>query len=92
MPLIQTENLTKVYGTGDTAITALDHVSLSVDAGECVAYLKSTRIEDGLLINFGSYRFQIKKYILSHERTQRTQGLGSAISPLIFAFSAFFGG
>lgn len=27
--------------------------------------LKSSRIEHGLLINFGSYRFQIKKYILT---------------------------
>jgi len=35
--------------------------------------LKSARIEDGLLINFGSYRFQIKKYILSRERTQGSQ-------------------
>ena len=49
---------------------------------QILGYLKSTRIEDGLLINFGSYKFQIKKYILSHERTQRTQGLGSAISSL----------
>jgi len=39
MPLIQTENLTKVYGKGDAAVTALDHVSLSVDAGECVAVM-----------------------------------------------------
>ncbi len=39
MPLIQTENLTKVYGQGDAAITALDHVSLSVEAGECVAVM-----------------------------------------------------
>ena len=39
MPLIQTEHLTKVYGQGDTAITALDHVNFSVDAGECVAVM-----------------------------------------------------
>jgi len=39
MSLIQAENLTKVYGTGDTAIVALDHVNLSVDAGECVAVM-----------------------------------------------------
>ncbi|MEI6339737.1 MAG: hypothetical protein WCQ57_14320 [Verrucomicrobiota bacterium] len=26
--------------------------------------IKSTRISDALLINFGSYKFQIKKYIL----------------------------
>jgi putative ABC transport system ATP-binding protein len=39
MPLVQTENLTKVYGTGDTAVVALDHVNLSVEAGECVAVM-----------------------------------------------------
>jgi GxxExxY protein len=40
---------------------------------QILGYLKSSRIEDGLLINFGSYKFQIKKYILSRERTQGTQ-------------------
>jgi putative ABC transport system ATP-binding protein len=39
MSLIQTENLTKVYGTGETAIVALDHVNLRVEAGECVAVM-----------------------------------------------------
>ncbi len=39
MPLIQTENLTKVYGKGDTAVVALDHVSMSVDPGEFVAVM-----------------------------------------------------
>ena len=39
MSLIQAENLTKVYGTGDTAVTALDHANLSVNAGEFVAEL-----------------------------------------------------
>jgi putative ABC transport system ATP-binding protein len=39
MSLIQAENLTKVYGSGDTAVTALDHVNLSVEAGEFVAVM-----------------------------------------------------
>jgi putative ABC transport system ATP-binding protein len=39
MSIIQTENLTKIYGAGDTAVTALDHVNLSVDAGEFVAVM-----------------------------------------------------
>jgi putative ABC transport system ATP-binding protein len=39
MPLVQTENLTKVYGQGETAIVALDHVNLSVETGECVAVM-----------------------------------------------------
>src|SRR5512135_1426742 len=39
MPLIQTENLTKVYGKGDAAVVALDHVSMSVNPGEFVAVM-----------------------------------------------------
>ena len=39
MSLIQAENLTKVYCTGDTAIVALDHVKLSVNPGEFVAVM-----------------------------------------------------
>lgn len=31
---------------------------------QILGYLKSAHIKDGLLINFGSYRFQIKKYVL----------------------------
>jgi putative ABC transport system ATP-binding protein len=37
--VIQAENLTKVYGTGNTAVVALDHVDLSVAEGECVAVM-----------------------------------------------------
>jgi putative ABC transport system ATP-binding protein len=39
MSFIQAENLTKVYGTGDTAIVALDHVNLAVNPGEFVAVM-----------------------------------------------------
>jgi putative ABC transport system ATP-binding protein len=39
MSLITAENLTKVYGSGDTAVTALDHINLSVEAGEFVAVM-----------------------------------------------------
>ena len=42
MSLIQTENLTKIYGTGETAVTALDHVNLQVNAGEFVAIMGSS--------------------------------------------------
>ncbi len=34
---------------------------------QLLGYLKSARIEHGLLINFGSYKFQIKKYALSQK-------------------------
>ena len=39
MTIIQASELTKVYGSGPTAVTALDHVSLSVEAGEFVAVM-----------------------------------------------------
>jgi putative ABC transport system ATP-binding protein len=39
MSLIQIENLTKVYGSGETAVTALDHVNLKVETGEFVAIM-----------------------------------------------------
>jgi putative ABC transport system ATP-binding protein len=39
MSLIQTSNLTKIYGSGETAVTALDHVNLTVEAGEFIAVM-----------------------------------------------------
>ena len=38
---------------------------------QLLGYLKSTRIEDGLLINFGSYKFEIQKYILNDYKRSR---------------------
>jgi len=40
---------------------------LDEHVAQTLGYLKSFRIEHGLLINFGSPRFQIKKYILTHQ-------------------------
>jgi putative ABC transport system ATP-binding protein len=39
MSLVQTENLTKTYGSGDAAVTALDRLNLSVKPGEFVAVM-----------------------------------------------------
>ncbi|HJS28139.1 MAG TPA: ABC transporter ATP-binding protein [Anaerolineales bacterium] len=39
MSTIQTENLTKIYGKGLTAVTALDHLNLHVNSGEFVAIM-----------------------------------------------------
>jgi putative ABC transport system ATP-binding protein len=39
MPIISTQNLTKIFGSGTTAITALDQVNVSVDNGEFVAIM-----------------------------------------------------
>ena len=39
MSLVQTQNLTKIYGTGSTAVTALDHVNINIHDGEFVAIM-----------------------------------------------------
>jgi GxxExxY protein len=39
----------------------------SEHTAQILGYMKSARVEDGLLINFGSYKFQIQKYVLSSE-------------------------
>ena len=39
MSLISVNNLKKVYGTGETAVTALNSVSLQVEPGEFVAIM-----------------------------------------------------
>jgi GxxExxY protein len=56
---------------------------------QILGYLKSARLEHGLLINFGSYKFEIRKFALTpgkpDERKER-----KLFSLLLFAFSAFF--
>ncbi len=39
MSLIQAENLTKIYGAGETAVVALDHANLGVSEREIVAVM-----------------------------------------------------
>ncbi|HHX12803.1 MAG TPA: ABC transporter ATP-binding protein [Clostridiales bacterium] len=39
MEILRVEKLTKTYGKGDTAVTALDHVSFSVEKGEFIAII-----------------------------------------------------
>jgi GxxExxY protein len=60
---------------------------------QVLGYLKASRIEHGLLINFGSYRFQIRKYVLSQGRVTE-EGLSKlpCLLPFISAFFAFFRG
>lgn len=40
---------------------------------QILGYLKSARVQDGLLVNFGSYRFQIKKFVFTQPGTQKSQ-------------------
>ena len=37
---------------------------------QLLGYLKSTRLEHGVLVNFGSYKFQIKKYAMSNQASR----------------------
>ena len=44
---------------------------------QVLGYLKASRVEHGLLINFGSSKFEIRKFIWNENQpqgTQRTQG------------------
>ena len=39
MEILRAENLTKIYGTGENQVVALDHVSVSVNKGEFLAII-----------------------------------------------------
>ena len=60
---------------------------------QTLGYLKASRIEHGLLINFGSYRFQIRKYALSQGKVTE-EGIGRlpSLVSCFFALFAFFRG
>jgi GxxExxY protein len=55
---------------------------------QILGYLKSTRLEHGLLINFGSYKFEIRKFTWNENQPQRTQGIPSLLLSALFAFFA----
>ena len=54
---------------------------------QLLGYLKSTRLEHGLLINFGSYKFEIKKYVRSD---RPAPSLSARLSTLFLNFCALF--
>ena len=58
-------------------------------SAQVLGYLKSARLEHGLLINFGSYRFELRKFAWSQEAARRTSKPPFLFSTLS-AFSAFF--
>jgi putative ABC transport system ATP-binding protein len=39
MQILKVENLSKIYGSGDTAVKALDNISFSIDKGEFIAII-----------------------------------------------------
>src|SRR5580704_1938009 len=57
---------------------------------QILGYLKSARLEHGLLINFGSFKFEIRKFMWSENQPQRTQRTQSVAGFFISALSALF--
>ena len=51
MTILQVEALTKIYGSGETAVTALDHVSFSVEKGEFIAIVGASGSGKSTLMN-----------------------------------------
>lgn len=51
MTILSVEGLTKIYGGGDTAVTALDHVSFTVEKGEFVAIVGASGSGKSTLMN-----------------------------------------
>ncbi len=59
---------------------------------QLLGYLKSTGFEHGLLINFGSYKFQVKKYIKSEQPPVSLKNLLPVILFPFFVLSVIFCG
>ena len=60
---------------------------------QTLGYLKASKIEHGLLINFGSYRFEIRKYVLSQGKAREERaGKFACLLPFVYAFFAIFRG
>jgi putative ABC transport system ATP-binding protein len=51
MPIVEVRGLTRVYGQGDTTVTALDHVNLTVEQGEFVAVMGPSGCGKSTLLN-----------------------------------------
>lgn len=52
MEILRAENLTKIYGTGENQVVALDHVSFSVNKGEFLAIIGPSGSGKSTLLHF----------------------------------------
>jgi GxxExxY protein len=57
---------------------------------QILGYLKSSRLEHGLLINFGSYKFEIRKFAWTDGKPQTVQGPPNFLGYLLSAVSVLF--
>jgi len=55
---------------------------------QVIGYLKSSRLEHGLLINFGSYKFQLRKFAWSDYLQRSRSRSWSALISALFALFA----
>jgi len=59
---------------------------------QILGYLRASRIEHGLLINFGAPKFEIKKYALTQPgKDARTDGFASALLSILALLAPFRG-
>jgi GxxExxY protein len=58
---------------------------------QILGYLKSARVEHGLLMNFGSYKFQIQKFAWS-ERSHGSGGFAGTFTSILFGILAYLFG
>ena len=54
---------------------------------QILGYLKSSRLGHGLLINFGAYKFEIRKYAWTEDPPKKRQNY---LGPLLFAIFEIF--
>ena len=66
-----------VEGKVIVELKAVTHLA-EAHVAQLVNYLKATSIQDGLLINFGSEKFQILKRVFTSQRSAFTADAGSA--------------
>ena len=58
---------------------------------QVLGYLRASRIEHGLLLNFGASKFQIKKYALSTVAKPKTGGFANLLISFFASFALFRG-